>query len=207
MRSEIVRKTAWLVGILAMTSSSTFANCLQPPSSVAAIDQFKSNPSGLVAGSNTALVETTTRELAGTDPRLALDLVHVAEGAPPQFRAAIAAGLAQAALACLNVDQGGALEIQQAVAGFQDGEFQSLFAAVAGDLSTAATFAAVSAANSSVGSVVIVNPNRSPGKKNQFSGGGTTGSSNNAIGILDITSQSVSGTLGKTASNPVSATR
>jgi hypothetical protein len=207
MSLEIAKKMAWLVAILTMTSSPILANCLQPPTSTEAIEQFKSNPSGLISGSNTALVETTTRELAGTDPKLAPDLVHVAEGAAPRFRAAIAAGLAQAALACLNVDQGGALEIQQAVAGFQDGEFQSLFAAVAGDLSTAATFAAVSAANSSVGSVVIVNPNRSPGKKNQFSGGGGTGSSNNAIGILDTVGQNVSGTLGRTASSPVSATR
>ena len=203
-------KIVWVAAWLALTSNSAFCGCLQPPVTSEAINQFKLHPESLIATSNndTAVVEATTRSLAGTDPKLAPDLVHVAEGAQPRFRASIAAGLAQAALACLNVDQQGALEIQQAVAAFQDAQFQALFAAVAGDLSTAAILAAASAATSSVGSVVIINPNRGPGRKSQISGGG---SSNSATGMLDIAGSNVAGggavTVGKTASDPVSATR
>jgi hypothetical protein len=48
----------------------------------------------------------------------------------------------------------------RAVAGFEDGQFPALFAAV-GDLSAAATDAATSTATDSAGSVAIINPNRS----------------------------------------------
>jgi hypothetical protein len=95
------------------------------------------------------------RDLAGTDASLASDLVHLAQGTIPGFQTAIAAGLAQAAVACANVDQHEGLLIQQAVAGFDNGQFQASFAAVAGDLSTAATNAASASASSSVGSVIV----------------------------------------------------
>jgi len=206
MRLKIVETMLWLVAFIALTSNSAFSECLKPPVTAEAINQFKLNPQGLITSSNdTTVVETTTRDLAGTEPKLAPDLVHVAESAEPRYRAAIAAGLAQAALACLNVDQQGALLIQQAVAGFPDGEFQALFAAVAGDLSTAATVAAISAATSSVGSVVIINPNRSPNKSLTPGGGGGTGPSN--TGILGIAGPNASSAVATTASNPVSATR
>ena len=116
---------------------------MKPPASDQAISQFKANPQGLVApNSDTRTIEATTRDLAGTDASLAADLVRVAEGTTPRFQTAIAAGLAQAAIACSTVDQQAAQLIQQAVASFQDGQFQASFAAVAGDLSTAATEAA-----------------------------------------------------------------
>lgn len=121
--------------------------------------------------SDARTVEAMTRDLAGTDASLAANLVHVAEGTVPRFRTAIAAGLAQAATACSSVDQKAALLIQQAVAGFQDGEFQSSFAAVAGDLSTAATAAASASASSSAGSVVVVNPNLSTSSAGPAFGG------------------------------------
>src|ERR1019366_3952854 len=107
-------------------------------------------------------IEAVTRHLAGTDASLAADLVRVAEGTVPRFQTAIAAGLAQAAIACSTVDQQATQTIQQAVASFQDGQFQASFAAVAGDLSTAATAAATSFATGSAGSVVVTNPNTSP---------------------------------------------
>jgi hypothetical protein len=94
-------------------------------------------------------VEASRRDLAATKPQLVPDLVHVAQTAQPRFQGAVAAGLAQAELACLGVHQ-------QAVAGFEDGRFPAQFVAV-GDLSDAA----ISAATDSAGSVVIVNPNRS----------------------------------------------
>jgi hypothetical protein len=207
MRLKTVETMLWLVAVIALSSNMAFSECLNPPASPETISQFKSNPQSLITTSNnTAAVEAATRDLAGTEPKLAPDLVQVAESAQPRFQAAIAAGLAQAALACLNVDQQGALLIQQAVAGFPDGQFQALFAAVAGDLSTAATTAAISAATSSVGSVVIINPNRSPAIT-KTPGGGGTGPSDNAIGILAISGSNASSAVGTTASNPVSATR
>jgi hypothetical protein len=207
MRLKSVETMLWLVALLAVTSNMAFSQCLNPPATLETISQFKLNPQSLITAANDTIgVEASTRDLAGTDPNLAPDLVEVAKSAQPRFQAAIAAGLAQAALACLNVDQQGALLIQQAVAGFPDGQFQALFAAVAGDLSTAATTAANSAATSSVGSVVIINPNRSPARS-QTPGGGGTGSSTNAIGMLGISGPNVSSAVGTTASNPVSATR
>jgi len=149
--------------------------CIAPPVSPEAIVQFKANPNALIApNSDTRTIETSVRDLAGTDPSLAADLVRLAEGAIPRFQTAIAAGLAQAAIACTNVDQQAGLLIQQAVAGFQDGQFQASFEAVAGDLSTAATNAATSSAATSVGSVIITNPNTGGKTTTNPGGGGTT---------------------------------
>jgi hypothetical protein len=163
-----------LVGaaFLAISVAQGWAGCLKPPASDQAISQFRANPQGLVAlNSDTRTIEATTRDLAGTDASLAADIIRVAEGTSQRFQTAIAAGLAQAAIACATVDQQAAQLIQQAVAGFQDGQFQASFAAVAGDLSTAATEAATAFATSSVGSVVIVNPNTG-GRANTTLGGG-----------------------------------
>ena len=137
------------------------AACIIPPLSPEFVNQFKSNPGQLIPSPDTdaRTVEATARDLAGTEPALAADLVQIAKNAPPRFKAAIAAGLAQAALACMTVDQQAALQIQQSVASFPDGQFQALFAAVVGDLSTAATAAAESAAEGSSGSVIVINPN------------------------------------------------
>jgi hypothetical protein len=145
--------------IIAMQVSASSGACLAPPLTAEAIDSFKLAPGNLVSSNADArTVEAMTRDLAGTDARLAADLIKVAQSAAPRFRTAIAAGLAQAAVACTNVDQKGALAIQEAVASFEDAQFQASFAMVAGDLSTAATDAANSSAASSAGSVAIVNP-------------------------------------------------
>src|SRR5882724_12318045 len=123
--------------LLAISVTQAWAGCLKPPASDQAISQFRANPQGLVSpDSDTRTIEATSRDLAGTDASLAADLIRVAEGTNPRFRTAIAAGLAQAAIACSTVDQQAAQLIQQAVASFQDGQFQASFAAVAGDLST-----------------------------------------------------------------------
>ena len=189
-------------------SQAAATPCVVPPLSDQAIAQFKSNPKDIVAAnSDTRTVEAFVRDLVGTDASLAVDLVRLASTTTPRFQTAIAAGLAQAAIACSNIDLHAALLIQQAVAGFQDGEFQNAFAAVAGDLSTAATDAAVSSATSSVGSVVIVNPNRSPGLPKDPGGAGSPP-------FFQITSAgATAGPTSKptasgssTAANPVSAT-
>ena len=170
------RMTFTVLGVAALliiSGNQGWAGCVKPPASDPVISQFRAHPDALVApGSDTRTIEATTRDLAGTDASLAADLIKVAEGTNPRFQTAIAAGLAQAAIACSTVDQQAAQLIQQAVAGFQDGQFQASFAAVAGDLSTAATEAATVSADSSVGSVVIINPNVSPGRNTNPGGGG-----------------------------------
>ena len=145
-------------------------------------------------------------ELAGTSASLATDLVNVAQGATPRYRTAIAAGLAQAAVACNNVDQQAALQIQQAVAGYENGQFQASFAAVAGDLSTAATEAAGDSATGNAGSVVVVNPNRAAGRtSNPGGGGGRSAVVQITSGTIIINSTPDAGT--PTAAEPVSPTR
>ena len=183
------------------------APCVAPPVTTESIARFKANPQALIApSSDTRTIEASVRDLAGTDASLAADLVHLAEGAVPRFQAAIAAGLAQAAIACTNVDQHAGLLIQQAVAGLQDGQFQASFEAVAGDLSTAATNAAASSAESSVGSVVIVNP-VSGGRTTTNPGGG------GIVSLFTITSAvatppaNAAPSTSTTAASPVSATR
>jgi hypothetical protein len=189
-------------------SQACAAPCIAPAVAPDAIVQFKANPNALIApNSDTRTIEATVRDLAGTDASLAPELVNLAQGTVPRYQAAIAAGLAQAAIACSNVDQQSGLLIQQAVAAFQDGQFQASFEAVAGDLSTAATNAAASSAASSAGSVIIVNPNAG-GKAATNPGGGGN------LAILQITSNAATANAaGRTtspspgAANPVSPTQ
>ena len=185
------------------------APCVAPPVSEAAIGQFKANPEAIIApSSDTRTIEATVRDLAGTDASLTADLVRLAKGANPRFRSAIAAGLAQAAVACQTIDQQAALLIQQAVAEFDDGDFQNAFAAVAGDLSTAATVAATASANSSVGSVTIVNPNGGGATATNPGGGGSVGLFLITSGSAAVTSATVgSVTRTTTSADPISPTR
>jgi hypothetical protein len=114
----------------------------------------------------------------------------------------------------MGTDQQAALQIQQAVASFQDGQFQALFAAVVGDLSTATTAAAESAATGSAGSVAIVNPNTSPGTKNNPGSGvffnpasfGPSNATTNVFAVVGPTASAGSTTNGKTAANAGSTT-
>jgi hypothetical protein len=165
MNTQIMFKALFAAALLALSANQGWSGCLKPPASDQAISQFRANPQGLVAPNS------DTRTI---DASYAADLIRVAEGTNPRFQAAIAAGLAQAAIACATVDQQAGQAIQQAVASFQDGQFQASFAAVAGDLSTAATAAATAFAESSVGSVVIVNRNTSPGRNTNPGGGGVS---------------------------------
>lgn len=184
------------------------APCVNPPVSAETIAQFKQNSRAFVAPSSDArTIEAFVRDLVGTDPSLAADFVKVAEGTTRRFHPAIAAGLAQAAIACSTVDQQGALLIQQAVAGFSDGEFQSAFAAVAGDLSTAATEAAQASAAASVGSVIVVNPNTG-GKAttNPGGGGGTLTPITLTAAAVAVTANN-NNTVANTAATPVSPTK
>ena len=228
MRASELGRGLGLALCIAFLAGPAAAACIAPPLSPEFVNQFKSNPGQLIPGPDTdaRTVEATARDLAGTDPALAQALVRIAKGAPARFKAAIAAGLAQAALACMSIDQQAALQIQQSVAAFPDAQFQALFAAVVGDLSTAATAAAESAASGSSGSVVVTNPNTSPAARIlPGAGGGSTGLSSGVFGVTNpgnttglsagvfaVTNPSKSngsttGSVGTTAANPVSATR
>jgi len=182
--------------------------CIAPPASESDMNRFRSDPGAVVGPSTDArAVEASVRDLAGTDASLAAEFVRLSQALPPRLRTAIAAGLAQAAVACETVDQQAALVIQQSVAGYDDGEFQNAFAAVAGDLSTAAAVAAASSADSAVGSVVVTNVNRStPLSRAPGGGGSTTIFQINSTGVANRTSTSNSGGTA-TAASPVSATR
>ena len=194
--------------VLSATIAARAAPCVVPPATAQAIADFKANPQALVAPTaDTRTIEATVTDLVGTDPGLAADMVHLAEGTTPRFRTAIAAGLAQAAVACTSIDQQAALAIQQAVASFENGDFQASFAAVAGDLSTAAAEAASASAASSVGSVVVVNPGTSTTTTTNPGGG-------SGLTLVQITATTATTrttpttpTTSTTAASPVSATR
>jgi hypothetical protein len=212
MRTKFLVEALFAQILLAISVSQVWAGCLSPPVSAQSIVQFKSDNQALVApNSDTRTIEAVTRDLAGTDASLAVELVRLAEGTTPRFQTAIAAGLAQAAIACSTVDQQAAQFIQQAVASFQDAQFQAAFAAVAGDLSTAATAAATAFATSSAGSVVITNPNKSPVPTTTFGGGGAV----NALVLITTTASALnttsntsnSSSTSTSAAEPVSPTR
>jgi hypothetical protein len=197
--------------LIAVSANPVSAACLNPPASGQTITQFKSDPQALVApNSDARTIEVVARDLAGTDASLAADLVRVATATIPRFQTAIAAGLAQAAIACATVDQQAALLIQQAVAEYQDGQFQASFAAVAGDLSTAATEAAAAYATSSAGSVVITNPNTSRPTPTSHGSGSVSQTAQASGGLIlaDTTTPSTpAAPQSTTAADPVSATR
>jgi hypothetical protein len=215
MLTRIVMTGLLVSASLTIVASPGWAGCMNPPLDEKAISEFKANPKALIsADADTRTVEATVRDLAGTDAALAADLVRVASGTSPRFQTAIAAGLAQAAMACSSVDQKSADLIQEAVAGYDDGQFQASFAAVAGDLSTAATAAASASADSSVGSVIITNPNKASAPPPQFGGGGTLTPvqiSSSAIALnptpTTIPSTATTPSAEKTAAQPVSQTR
>jgi hypothetical protein len=198
-------ETLYVAILLALSLSQVSAACINPPLSTETINKFKADPQALVApNSDTRTIEAITRDLAGTDASLAVDLIRVAKGTMPRFRTAIAAGLAQAAIACSTVDQKAAQLIQQAVASFQDGEFQASFAAVAGDLSTAATAAATDSATGSVGSVVVTNPTTSSGSSVAFSGGGFSTPLQLTFAGVTLNPTPVNTPVNSSSANPVS---
>ncbi len=196
-----------LAGLMVAFSGAAWsAPCVAPPMTAEAISQFKGNSQAFISPTIDArAVEASVRDLVGTDPSLAGQIVKLVATLPPRIKTAIAAGLAQATVACSTIDQQAALLIQQAVASLEDSDFQKSFAAIAGDLSTAATEAAMASASSSVGSVVIVNPNRSS-SSTTFGGGGRPS-------LFEITASSATASSGgtnsgsSTSGNEVSATR
>lgn len=203
--SSVIAAGISSVSLLAV--SPAWSACINPPASPLVISQFKANPLGLTNSTNadTRSIEIATRDIAATDAALAFDLVGLAEKVKPQFQTAIAAGLAQAAVACSSVDQAAAQQIQQAVAAFQNGTFQASFAAVAGDLSTAATAVAAAAAVSGFGSVVVTNPNPSTSTANTTPQG--TAPRRIINGVFDVSGPAILSATATTAAGPVSPTQ
>jgi len=208
MRTGLIAKALlWQLLLAPCVSQVWAAPCVAPPASPEAIDQFKANPEALIApNADARSIEALVRDLAGTDASLATDLARLAQHTTPRFRTAIAAGLAQAAISCSTADQQASLLIQQAVAGVEDAEFQASFAAVSGDLSTAATEAALTSASSSVGSVIIVNPTKSQGLTAPRGGGGSPSLVQITAGTV-TTRPATPTSPTTTAASPVSATR
>ena len=208
MRARFIAHILYTQLLTSLCVSSAWAGaCIVPPASDEAIKQFKANPAAVIAqNADTRTIEATVRDLTATNGSLAAEFVRLAKNTNPRFRTAIAAGLAQAAVACTTIDQQAALLIQQAVASFEDSEFQNVFAAVAGDLSTAATAAATASADSSVGSVTITNPTVGGASNSNFSGGGTPFFFQIASGAVINSSASTSKSGTTSAANPVSAT-
>jgi hypothetical protein len=212
MRARFLVEILSVQILLAISVGDVWAACINPAVSAQSISQFKSNPRAFVApDSDTRTIEAFVRDLVGTDASLATDFVSIAKETTPRYRTAIAAGLAQAAIACSTVDQQAGLLIQQAVASFDNGEFQAAFAAVAGDLSTAATAAALSSATSGFGSVVVTNPNTSTGTTTQFGGGGSAAPIVFTAPAIGVTTNNVAPTaasnVATTAASQVSPTR
>ena len=177
-----------LVAVTALFGNPAAAACMMiPPLSFEDLNKVKLNPQSTILppGTDGPAVAASTRDLAATEPQLAPDLGHVAQTAQLRFQWAIAAGLAEAALTCLSVDQPAALQVKRAVAGFEDSQFQALFPAVVGNLSlsTAATSPAIPAATGSAGSVVIINPHRSVRSTSGPDGGA---SATNTAGIFGV---------------------
>src|SRR5579859_1673760 len=105
MRMGLIAKAVTVQILLAFCAGQGWAAspCIAPPLSDEAIAKFKSDPQALVApDSDTRTIEALVRDIAGTDATLAADIVRLAEGTKPRFQTAIAAGLAQAAIACSN---------------------------------------------------------------------------------------------------------
>jgi hypothetical protein len=202
-----IAKTGFFVAAsLMLAGNPAWSGCVNPPLPPEQVGQFKSNPQALISSPTTdsRTVEALTRDLAGTDASLASDLVHVAAIAKPLFQSAIAAGLAQAAVACSTIDPQAAQLIQQAVAAFENGEFQASFAAVAGDLSTAAAAGAASSAAGAAGSVAIINPNPSTGSNTLGVQNAHSSSFQNTV--FEIATLTLS-TFATTAADPVSPSR
>jgi hypothetical protein len=153
------------------------------------------------------MIEVTTRDLVATDVSLSIDFVRVAKSATPRLQKAIAAGLAQAAIACLTKAAKSTLLIQQAVADYNDVEFQAAFAAVAGDLSTSAIGAANASAIDSVGSVIVTNPATSNGLSVPPGGGGNTTALQITSPALTLFTSGTATTSAASAADAVSATR
>lgn len=117
------------------------AGCLTPPAGAEELDVFKKDPGALLTrfplGSGS--MASAIRVMAASDAGVLGAIAGLVKTANKAQKSAIAAGLAQAALACRSQDPALALQIQEAVAGIDSPEVLAQFAAISGDTRTAAT--------------------------------------------------------------------
>ena len=109
MRTGLIAKALFFQLLLASCDRSRMpaAPCVAPPASAEMMDQFKANPRSIIASSvDTRSVESSvTRPRREPTPRSRKSWLACCRTRTPRFRTAIAAGLAQAAIACSTVDQ------------------------------------------------------------------------------------------------------
>jgi hypothetical protein len=134
----------WLLAaplILTLGAFPARAGCLTPPASAEELDAFKNDPGGLLKrfplGSGS--MASAIRILAASDGGVLGAITSLIKEASDVQKSAIAAGMAQAALACRTQDPALALQIQEAMAGVDNGAVLAQFAAITGDTQTAAT--------------------------------------------------------------------
>lgn len=122
------------------------ANCLLPPASLpdSTIQAFLSSPSSLLEEFQTGgiLLSNRVRALAGTDAAALTPIIALAGQANTAQSAALGAGLARAAAACVAAKPDFAARIQEEVAESDNAALQTAFAAATPETQTAALGAA-----------------------------------------------------------------
>lgn len=128
--------------VLVFSAPAAADSCFLSPAKMSdqAVEGFKSNP-GFLLSANPAGgygLSSQVRSVAGSDTDSVATLVGLAEGANDTQVAALGAGLAQAATACVSTRPDVAELIQQAVAESGNEALIAAFAAASGDTQTAA---------------------------------------------------------------------
>jgi hypothetical protein len=202
---RIIVRLGILTAAIALSGGEVFAaSCVTPAMSDQAVTAFKANPEAVLkAGSDSSTLEMTIRDLAGTDATLAGTLAGLVERSTPAQQTSIAAGLAQAALACATIDEKAAQMIQEAVASVSDSQFQAAYAAIIGDVGTAAVAGA--AAASSSGSTIKLNPTTGAAGNTPVTSGAPTRFTR--TGVLNVTGPSLTTTTQTILTQVVSPTR
>jgi hypothetical protein len=117
------------------------AGCITPPASAEELDAFKKDPAALLTrfqmGSGS--MASAIRIMAASDAGVLGAIAGLVKTANKAQKSAIAAGMAHAASACRTQDPALALQIQEAMAGVDDADVLTQFAAISGDTRTAAT--------------------------------------------------------------------
>jgi hypothetical protein len=193
-----------LVAVAALSGTPAIAAYIIFPLSFGANSNLNLNPQSSITrpSPDTRTVEASARYLAGPEPQLAPDLVHGALTGQRWFQGDCD-GSYPGTPACLRADQPAALQIQQAIAGFDDGQFQA-DSGSGGRSVEGGNRRSRSAATGSAESVVCINPNSSV---RRTSGPGR-GSSTNTAGGFGVAgrNQPAWGTS-RTAAVPVNSSR
>jgi hypothetical protein len=167
------------------------ANCLLPPASLpdSTIQAFLSSPSSLLEEFQTGgiLLSNRVRALAGTDAAALTPIIALAGQANTAQSAALGAGLARAAAACVAAKPDFAARIQEEVAASDNAALQTAFAAATPETQTAALGAAGAAGAGAAGVSAIGSNGNAGGGSNLTgnapgAGGSGTASGSSAFG-------------------------